>query len=329
MSANPNRDSGLLHLLKDVAYRPVFIIGDHRSGTTLLHRLLADTGCFNYVSAYQVMRYSEVLANHVEGKTEAAKSQLMRTFEQLGLKDRIIDNTPATPDSPVEYGFIFATTERRMARLTAETHDKFVELCRKMQFVGDAAKPLLLKNPWDVMNFMDIKADFPEAKLIFIHRHPVAVMTSQLRAVRSLLAARNGFVAMLAPWYDQLFRRPVQLAAARLIDKPPLRAWERLLGLHAVRLARYYLDNIGKLPPSEYVSVTYEGLCQAPDETMERIFAFAGVRPAQAISYKSKIEPRPPKVMDDVWRRYRKIQPRIQPYLEFHGYEAEPAWMRR
>jgi len=329
MTANPNRDSGFLHLLKDVAFRPVFIIGDHRSGTTLLHRLLADTGCFNYVSAYQVMRYNEVLADHVEGKTETAKRQLMQTFEQLGLKDRIIDNTPATPDSPVEYGFIFATTERRMARLTAGTHDKFVELCRKMQYVGDAAKPMLLKNPWDVMNFMEIKAAFPEAKFIFIHRHPVSVMTSQLRAVRSLLSARNGFVAMLAPWYDQLFHRPLQLAAARFIDKPPFRAWERLLGLHAVRLARYYLAHIVNLPHTDYVSLSYEGLCRNPDETMERIFAFAGVRPAQPMSYKDKIEPRPPKVIDDVWRRYRIILPRIKPYLDFHGYDAEPDWMRR
>lgn len=329
MSDTPNPDSGLLHLLKDVTFRPVFIIGDHRSGTTLLHRLLVDTGCFNYVSAYQVIRYNQVLADHVAGRTATAKRELMQTFESLGLKDRVIDNTPATPDSPVEYGFIFATTERRMARLTADTRDRFVELSRKMQYVGDPNKPLLLKNPWDVMNFMDIKAAFPEAKLIFIHRHPVSVMTSQLRAIRSLLSARNGFVAMLAPWYNQLFNRPLQLAGARFLDRPPFLLWERLLGLHTVRLARYYLDNIKKLPQSEYVSVTYEGLCQAPDETMSRIFSFAGVTPVNPMSYKDKIEPRPPKVMDDVWRRYRKIVPRIKPYLDFHGYAAEPDWIRR
>lgn len=329
MSTNQNRDRDLLPLIQDVEFRPVFIIGDHRSGTTLLHRLLADTGCFNYVSAYQVMRYDEVLANHRAGTTEAAKQELMRTFESLGLKDRIIDNTPATPDSPVEYGFIFATTSKRMARLTAETRDKFLELSRKMQYVGDRSKPLLLKNPWDVMNFMDIKAQFPEAKFIFIHRHPVSIMTSQLRAIRSLLSAKNGFVAMLAPWYNKMFDRPVQLAGARLLDRPPFRVWERLLGLHAARLARYYLDNIGKLPKSEYVAIRYEGLCQAPDETMGRIFEFAGVTPAPGLSYAGKIEPRPPKVMDDVWRQYRKMIPRLKQYLDFHGYPAEPDWARR
>ncbi|MEO8661951.1 MAG: sulfotransferase [Bryobacteraceae bacterium] len=329
MSESPNRDGALLHLLQGPNFKPVFIIGDHRSGTTLLHRLLVETGCFNYVSAYQVMRYNEVLANHSEGRTEAAKRDLMALFERMGLKDRVIDNTPATPDSPVEYGFIFATTQKRMARLTADTHDKFNELAKKMQYVGDHSKPLLLKNPWDVMNFMDIKAFLPEAKFIFIHRHPVAIMTSQMRAIRSLLAARNGFVSMLAPWYDKLFDRPLQLWAARFFDRPPVRIWERLLGLHTVRMADYYLKNIGRLAPSDYVSVKYEGLCQAPDETMQRIFDYAGVTPGQPMSYEGKIEPRPPKVVEDVWRQYRKIVPRLRPYLEYHGYEAEPDWMRR
>lgn len=329
MNQYANRDSKLLDSIKDVQFRPVFIIGDHRSGTTLLHRLLSETGCFNFVSAYHVIRYNEILANHLDRRTDVAKRDLMNTFEALGVKDRIIDKVPATPDSPVEYGFIFAGTENRRARLTPETHAKFLELSRKIQFLGAPDKPLLLKNPWDVMNFMEIKSLVPEARFVFIHRHPISVMTSQLRAIRSLLSARNGFVAMLAPWYDKLFEKPVQLAGARFFDRPPFRVWERLLSLHEVRLARYYLQNIEKLPKSEYVSVKYEELCEKPDETMNRIFEFTRVRPENPAYYKDRIEPRPPKVMGDVWAQYRKILPKIKPFLDYHGYDAEPAWLRR
>jgi LPS sulfotransferase NodH len=79
-------------VLQDVPLRPIFIVGAHRSGTTLLHRLLAQTGCFNYLSAYQVLRYDEILAHHAEGTTAAEKAKLMREFDELGLKNRIIDD---------------------------------------------------------------------------------------------------------------------------------------------------------------------------------------------------------------------------------------------
>ena len=34
-------DDGYAHLLRDLTFDPVFIIGDHRSGTTVLYQLLA------------------------------------------------------------------------------------------------------------------------------------------------------------------------------------------------------------------------------------------------------------------------------------------------
>jgi hypothetical protein len=36
---------------------PIFIMGNHRSGTAWLHELLAETGCFAYVSAFHVIAY--------------------------------------------------------------------------------------------------------------------------------------------------------------------------------------------------------------------------------------------------------------------------------
>ena len=329
MNKSTAADSTHIGKLANVPFRPLFIIGDHRSGTTLLHRLMAETGCFNYVSAYHVMRYGEILANHFEGREEEAKRKLAESFLALGLKDRIIDNVPVTPELPVEYGFILsAAANVRRPRITAETRSTFTELCRKVQLVSDPARPLLLKNPWDVLNFAEIKAQLPDSRFVFIHRHPVAVLTSQLRAIRSLLSARNDFAAMLAPWYAQLFDQPWRLSAARFLDAPPFRLWERLLGVHVVRVAEYYLRNIRSLPEADYVSIKYEELCQEPDGTMERILKFAGVEPARTRSYADQIEPRPPKVLEDVRRLYRRISGRIQPYLNLHGYEDEPAWMR-
>jgi hypothetical protein len=323
----PDREH--LHLLKDVSFRPVFIIGDHRSGTTLMHQLLAETGGFNFVTAYHVTKYPQILSDHLHQRAEAARQDLQRDFLKLGLKDRIIDNVPVTPDLPVEYGFVFTSRNNRRPKLTAQMLPQFVELCKKIQFIGEPTKPLLLKNPWDVLGFAEIKAYFPQARFVFIHRHPISVMNSQFRAVESLLAARNGFLAMLAPWYKRLYERPPQLFAVRLLSRWPFHLWERLLAVHMVRVADYFVEHIGSLGPTDYVSVTYEELCQGPDATMQRIAGFLGVSLQRKDSYCSRIEPRPPKLLSQVRRKYRQISQRLAPYLNYHGYEAEPAFLRQ
>lgn len=328
-NSHGNRDARHLHLLNGVSFQPVFIIGDQRSGTTLLHRLLAETGCFNFVSAYHVIHYDQVLSDHVEGKTSESERRLRDEFDRLGLKNRIIDEVPATPDAPVEYGFIIgARAQRRRAMVTEDTLPLAQEICRKIQFVSQPGKPLLLKNPWDVMNFADLQKWFPDARFIFIHRHPASVMTSQLRAIRSLLEARNAFAAMLAPWYDRLFESRTQLALARWMDRPPFRLWERLVGLHTVRVSRYFLENIRLMAPEKFLSLRYEDLCLKPDEMMSKLLQFAVYTPQLPTSYQDKIQPRPPKVLPEIKRRYTAILDKLRPYLEFHGYEVEPNWLQ-
>ena len=46
---NNSPDQAHLHLLDKVDFSPIFIMGDHRSGTTALYQILVETGCFNYV----------------------------------------------------------------------------------------------------------------------------------------------------------------------------------------------------------------------------------------------------------------------------------------
>jgi len=143
-----------------------------------------------------------------------------------------------------------------------------------------------------------------------------------------MLETRIPFVAMIAPWYARLHERPLQLRVIRWLDSSPFYLWTRLVGLHTIRVARYFLANFGSLPASAYVSVKYEDLCREPDVTMNRILEFVGVVPAQPVSWKSRIQPRQPKVLPEVARQYRRLLNRLRPYLEFHRYEPEPAKLR-
>jgi hypothetical protein len=94
--------------------------------------------------------------------------------------------------------------------------------------------------------------------------------------------------------------------------------------MHQVRMARYYLQNIGRLQPADYVSVRYEDLCRQPDEMMGKILRFCGADMPAAVTYKDQIEPRPPKLLEEAENRYRLILKKIRPFLDSHGYQPEP-----
>jgi hypothetical protein len=313
-------DAPYLAKLDGLTFRPVFIMGLHRSGTTLLHRLLAETGCFNYVSAYDVICYKEVLANHFAGRTAAARRELLNRFKSLGLTTRIIDETPATAEAPIEYGFAIMQVTNGRPRITDGTLDVFRQMARKMQFIGDPSKPLLLKNPWDQIYFLDLKRWFPDAKFVFIHRHPAATLNSQMRAMRSLFEAKNEFSAMITPWYRDMWDRPLRRMVALSLNRRPLLLWERLMNIQVMRMIGYYLKNFKKLPPQDVISLRYEDLCRDPDTLMKRITDFLGVHPPESITYRDKIAPRESRLPAEVLALYKRLKPKLQPYLDEQGY---------
>ncbi len=313
-------DAPHLPKLAGIAFRPVFIMGLHRSGTTLLHRLLAETGCFNYVSAYDVICYHEVLSNHFTGRSAEGREELLKRFQSLGLTTRIIDETPAVPDAPIEYGFAIMQVTNGRPRITDSTLDVFREMARKMQLTGDPAKPLLLKNPWDQIYFLDLKRWFPDAKFVFIHRHPAATLNSQMRAMRSLFEAKNEFSALITPWYRQMWDRPLRRMMALSLNRRPVQLFERLMNIQVMRMVGYYLKNFKKLPAADVISLRYEDLCRDPDAWMKRITDFLGVHPPDSITYREKIAPRESRLPAEVLALYKRLKPKLQPYLDEQGY---------
>jgi hypothetical protein len=52
ISINQIPDKPYLNLLEKVDFCPIFIMADHRSGTTLLYQTLVATDCFNFIKSY-------------------------------------------------------------------------------------------------------------------------------------------------------------------------------------------------------------------------------------------------------------------------------------
>ncbi len=313
-------DQQYIALLKDVRFRPIFIMGDHRSGTTLLYQLLDATQCFNVVRAYHLSRYDEVIANHLHGTEGAAKQELGSYFAREGLTDRIIDGVGVTPDLPEEYGFILKDGGFRL-QLTPRSLPKLVELCKKVQFVSDPAKPVLLKNPWDYfLNFMYVKSAFPEAKFIFLHREPLHVINSQLKAVRSSLATQSAYNDLIAAWYSRIYRQPAKRAATRMLFSEHFDMGVRIVIRHVVRGLTYFMQHIDSLPTSDHISIRYEDVCAEPRATLEHILSFLGLQERSNVPYETLIDPRPLRLLPEVVRKAAVVRKQLQPYYVQYGY---------
>lgn len=318
-------DQAYLHRLDDVAFQPIFIMGDHRSGTTLLYQLLELSKSFNPITTYHIIMYDELLANHIAGQTAAAKQRLSQRFDALGLTDRKIDGVQVTPDLTEEYGFMLHGAGQR-PHITPANLDFFTEVCRKVQFISDPDKPLLLKNPWDFfMNFAYVKRCFPQSRFIFLSRHPTRIINSQMKAMRSVFAQRNDYIALIAEWYAPTWDNPLRLAMSRFVFSSHLDMGYRLAWTHVWRAIRYLLREMPAIPPSDYISVRYEDLCQTPNQTIGSIMDFLKLQPQVALDYETFINVRQSPLLPEVEKRKHKIARQFAAYYEKFGYEVEGA----
>lgn len=310
------------NLLSEVAVQPVFIMGDHRSGTTILYRLLDATGAFNVVRAYHIVNYDEILSNHVNDREEAANRNLRERFASLGITDRMIDGVAVTPDLPEEYGFILEPA-RNKVQIHPANLPQFMELCRKIQYVSAQDRPLLLKNPWEVLNFAYVKQALPDAKFIFIHRHPLHVINSQLCAIRDLVTRKNAYLMLIAEWYRRLWNRPPRRYITRLLFSSWFDLGLRLVTRHVDLATSYFLQHIGSLPETDHISIRYEDLCDNPQASVNRIMQFLGLMPQVQISYETLIERRASRLLAEVERKQHQLSLRFKDYLTHCGYGTD------
>ena len=315
----PTPDDEHLPLLEKIDFQPIFILGFHRSGTTLLYQILTATQCFNFVSAYHVIKYQELLTNYVNKQESKAKQELAELFQSLGISDRVIDKIPVTPDLPEEYGFILRNAGYEF-KLNGDNLDYFKQLCKKIELISPLPNPLLLKNPWDFSNFLYIKKAFPQAKIIFIHRNPTHVINSKLKAGKALFNNPSAYSALISKQYvrnlqknsqndqqDNLWYEEKRLR--NLIDK-------------TLEESTYFLQNIEQLSTTDYLSIRYEDICQNPEENIQEILGFLNLESKVNLDYPSLISPRPLQFLPQVEKASPVINDKLKDYFEYHQYRS-------
>lgn len=172
---------------------PLFILGHWRSGTTLLHDLLAcDRAQFTFANTYQVVNPLTFLTT---------ENLMTRLFSWLVPPTRPMDNMALSFASPQEdefapllmslcslyLGVSFPARQAHYDRhlsfrdaAPAELQawkDAFLTFCKKLSLRDDRA--LLLKSPPHTARIRTILDIFPDARFVHIHRDPYRVFQSQ------------------------------------------------------------------------------------------------------------------------------------------------------
>jgi len=317
-----NKDQQHLQLLEDVEFQPVFILGLHRSGTSILYKMLTAIGCFNPVTAYHLIDYNKLIDNHVNHSEEIAKRELTESFRQHGLEDRVIDKLKINADFAEEYGFLLGQQTSEMY-ITPKNLPLFKEMCKKIRFIAENSNPVLLKNPYDFSNFIYIKKIFPNAKFVFIHRHPLKTLSSTIKALDVLLKDKNPYTTRLYRLYNKIFENPLALFMVRFCFSRLSEIGVMFLTLNSSKGIRYYLKNINKLPKKDYVSIKYEDFCKDPQKNMEKILLSLEIKTNSKIDFTDFIKTRETQLDPGVMRLRRFICVFMKKYFKQFGYSLE------
>ncbi len=197
---------------------PLFLLGFWRSGTTLLHNLLAMDARWGFVNTYQAAMPDLFLAG---------QRRIRRLLEAQLPENRGIDNIPVdfampqeeeiamvcaggaspylslyfprTGDAALRYLFLDGDTPRgELERWRAG----YLRLLRAASY-NMGGKPLLLKSPSNTSRIAALLELFPQARFVYIQRNPY----DTLRSYVQLLRLMNDWHALQRVDFDGLLRR--------------------------------------------------------------------------------------------------------------------------
>ena len=282
-------DQDLLAAIADIAVRPVFIMGLHRSGTTFLYDCVARCFPLARLSLYHLFYYQRLLVNQRDGTEGRDKDRLNRCFKALGIENRHIDAVAVDADNVEEYGFLLRQISGSF-QIGEHNRALFGEICRKLLAVQAGSQAVALKNPWDCENAESILRDFPNARFIYITREPIAVLNSRLNACLAYLdgpqyylelllgrgQSRRGYRVVYALWW--LLRGLRRLVGTRILAAwlRPLLARE--LAVQVVRCRK----QLAALPADRAKEIDFQQLTADPIAVMRKLTDFLDLPLAEA-----------------------------------------------
>jgi Sulfotransferase family len=312
-------------ILDEPIRQPIFITGLPRSGTTFLHQLLAADDANRAPRVWQAIHpYPDPGADPARDRRRQRVARQLRMFGILAPEFRAMH--PISADSPQECSEIpahifmslrFDTTYAvpgyrhwldRVGHIAAyRFHKRFLQ---HLQHQAGGGGRWVLKCPDHIFALDAIRAVYPDARLIFVHRDPVRVLLSVARLT-------------------EVLRRPF----TRHIDRIALGAQELERWSQGAELMVRAADADGFAEPIAHVN--YRDLVGDPQAAVARLYRHFGLSlaPQAAARIGSMVEANPGGGYGDNRYRFETYQidraaarERFLPYMARFGIarEAEP-----
>jgi hypothetical protein len=245
--------------------RPVFVVGFARSGTSILHELLALEPSVRAPRTWELLQPADAAAGGEHARRAARTGDHVHSF-WADLQPEYETMHHNAGDLPNEC--IFATAHEflsdhwsgvhvaptyTMHLATADHTDAYRYHRRVLQTLqGEATPQWLCKAPSHLATLATLFAVYPDARVVHIHRDPLRAVPSTLSLMGTLKWMRCDNVDMVP------LARPTAKGFARMLD-----------GIIAARAA-------GTLPDDQFVDVRYADLVADPGATVQRVHAALG-----------------------------------------------------
>ena len=280
--------TALCLLIDDVLFRgwrraelraPVFVIGNPRSGTTILHRVMArDEDNFFFFRTWQIMFPAVVQKTALAGvgrvdrwlgsplrrliaRVEGRHLDDFGRLHELGLFKPEEDHTVLvhvlrSPDLALLFpgeGFdILARFDVETPAPARRAAIEFYTRCaRRQAFWAGGRRVLLSKSPWHSGRVESLAQQFPDCRFVYLVRNPLDVVASVISLLRAIVRETSGVDPRSA--FDES-------------------AYETVKFFYADPLAR-----LAALPAERVAFVKYDDLMREPEQVIERIYRQLGL----------------------------------------------------
>ncbi len=272
---------------------PVFIIGNPRSGTTLLHRIMAQDNehfftfltwelLFPAISQKKALRalgrMDRVTGGILERKVHKKESELFREFNKI----HVIDLFAPEEDDKLLFhhcsfhglAWLFPFEEiKRYHKFDLELPEEekesilkfYEEMLRRQCYYAGGQRRLLSKNPASSLKIQGLLNRFPDCRFIYMIRHPLEVVPSTVNMAHAIWDRIVGVNQRTYMFLEGVYE------IVRLIYEHPLKV-------------------LNVQPSNTYRCVRYEDLVRKPSSVVKELYHWLGLEISSAFDQTLKSE---------------------------------------